>query len=143
MNFWKKVWYRLDNEEKIVSFCIEYSYKTEADMTLGVYSVPLKVTAEDSLNKGYVGSGDWKCWRMCNKIEDDIADVCNKRAKELLLKARNENKILQNNKSVWVQGKHVVYVDWSIGDLEWEPLTYDEYLAYRERQENDRQKNKK
>ena len=132
MRFWKKLCHRLSTKQKVVSFDIGYSYETEADTTMGVYSVTLQVKGEDAIDKGYVWSGNWKGWDAYDKIGKDMEDVCNKRAETLLLEARNGNSIIKNNQGVWVQGKHIVFVGWSIKNLEWEPLTYEEYLAYEE-----------
>lgn len=132
MRLWKRIKHFFSVKERIVSFEIDYKFKTESEMTLGVESVRVNIDKNEAIKMGYIDSGDWKYFSLIEKVKKDISDKVNANAEKLLKDVRSKEKIFQNNAGVWISGKHIVAVFWSVGDLKSEPLTFEEYLEYLE-----------
>lgn len=118
-------------KERVISFNVDYRFKTEADMTLGIHTIKIKVDSDSAIKLGYVRSGDWKYFKVIDIIINYHKEEYNQKALKLLAEVRRGTKFNKNACGAWVQGKHVVAVFWDISDLEWEQLTYEEYLEWK------------
>ena len=136
ISFWDKVGFWLSAKEAVKSFEVCLNIKTGTSMVLGRKTQKLIVDSDTVVEYGYVSSGDFKTWDAVAKIKENVSGRTNARAKELLETVRKGRGVVLNNSGAWVEGKHIVAVDWEIENIEWRPLELEEYIKIRELKKN-------
>lgn len=133
MKFWKKMKYKLGEYQRLSGYSIIFDFMTGAGEVVGKETEEVKLKFNDSLDytKNGLKSGWETEFRVIEEIEESIAKKVNSQAEELLKSSRKGKEILKLKRSVWVAGKHIVKVKWSVGDLIWENITFDEFLRFK------------
>ena len=127
MKLWKRIRYFFNTGEVLISFKILFDFKSDADMTLGTIKKEILVSPKDALAKDYVRLTDWGNFEVCNKVEKEISNRTNAEAERLLKEARKGKDVIHNTQGVWIEGKHVVAVDWDVAYPDFKSLTFEEY----------------
>jgi hypothetical protein len=122
---------KINTHSILKKFTVYFYARTESNDIIRTQQIKLDVDKEDVLIVSYVDDYNFKLIKIINnKYEDKLQKIAEKLLKEF---RQNDYEIMLDKQSIAVKGKHIVYVDWSVGHsgFDFEDLSYEDYLKYK------------